>query len=85
MINGFQEVCALKISELWTLYSVIQMLLIENVCRLSLHIEQTRYMRHLAHQVANKIALTDNKTKLHTAFTQYEPFTVYPTFSVTLF
>ncbi|WP_375669339.1 hypothetical protein, partial [Bartonella sp. MR168JLCBS] len=66
MINGFQEVCALKIGELWALPSVIQMLLIENVCRLSLRIEQARHMRHLAHQVADKISLAENETKLHT-------------------
>ncbi|WP_208440794.1 hypothetical protein, partial [Bartonella raoultii] len=34
MINGFQEICALKIGELWALPSVLQMLLIENVRRL---------------------------------------------------
>ncbi|VEJ44693.1 Uncharacterised protein [Bartonella vinsonii] len=66
MINGFQEIHALKIGELWALPSVIQMLLIENVCRFSLRIEQTRSMRHLAHKVADKISLADNETKLHT-------------------
>ncbi|EJF98132.1 hypothetical protein MEI_00631 [Bartonella vinsonii subsp. arupensis Pm136co] len=85
MINGFQEICALKIGELWALPSVIQMLLIENVCRLSLRIEQTRSMRHLAHKVADEISLADNETKLHTLFTRYKPFTVDPTFSTHLF
>ncbi|UNF43904.1 protein ndvB [Bartonella krasnovii] len=85
MINGFQEVCALKIGELWALPSVIQMLLIENVRRLALRIEQTRTMRQLAHKVADKIFLTYNETKLHTLFTCYAPFTVYPSFSAHLF
>ncbi|SQF97027.1 GH36-type glycosyl hydrolase domain-containing protein [Bartonella quintana] len=85
MINGFQEVCALKIGELWALPSVIQMLLIENVCRLSLRIEQARHMRHLAHQVADKISLAENETKLHTLFTLYETFTADSTFSAHLF
>ncbi|WP_435521228.1 GH36-type glycosyl hydrolase domain-containing protein [Bartonella silvatica] len=85
MINGFQEVCPLKIGELWALPSVIKMLLIENVSRLSLRIEKTRYMRRLAHKVAYQVSLTDNETKLHTLLTQYKPFTVYPTFSAHLF
>ncbi|AFR25829.1 GH36-type glycosyl hydrolase domain-containing protein [Bartonella quintana] len=85
MINGFQEVCALKIGELWALPSVIQMLLIENVCRLSLRIEQARHMRHLAHQVADKISLAENETKLHTLFTLYETLTADSTFSAHLF
>lgn len=85
MINGFQEVCVLKIGELWALPSVIQMLLIENVCRLSLRIEQRRYMRYLAYQAADKISRADNETKLHVLFTQYEPFTVDATFSACLF
>ncbi|WP_208435571.1 GH36-type glycosyl hydrolase domain-containing protein [Bartonella phoceensis] len=85
LINGFQEVCALKIGELWALPSVMQMLLIENVCRISQRIEQTRYMRHLAHKAADKISLAENETKLHTLFTQYESFTADPTFSALLF
>ncbi|BBL52826.1 protein ndvB [Bartonella quintana] len=85
MINGFQEVCALKIGELWALPSVIQMLLIENVCRLSLRIEQARHMRHLAHQVADKISLAENETKLHTLFILYETLTADSTFSAHLF
>ncbi|EJF76141.1 hypothetical protein ME7_01130 [Bartonella birtlesii LL-WM9] len=84
-INGFQKVCALEIGELWALSSIIQMLLIENVRRLSLRIEKTRYMRHLAHKVADKISLADNETKLHTLFTQYKPFTADSTFSAHLF
>ncbi|MCZ2157728.1 protein ndvB [Bartonella sp. 220] len=85
MIKGFQEICTLKIGELWALPSVMQMLLIENVCRLSQHIEKTRSMRHLAHKVADKISLADNETKLHTLFTRYESFTADPTFSTHLF
>ncbi|WP_019223162.1 GH36-type glycosyl hydrolase domain-containing protein [Bartonella rattaustraliani] len=85
MINGFQEVCVLKIGELWALPSVIQMLLIENVYRLSLRIEQRRHMRILAYQAADIISRTDNETKLHALFTQFEPFTVDTTFSARLF
>ncbi len=85
MINGFQEVCALTIGELWALPSVMQMLLIENVRRLSVRIEKARHLRHLASQVADKISLVENKTNLHSLFTQYKPFTVDPTFSAHLF
>ncbi|WP_425277562.1 GH36-type glycosyl hydrolase domain-containing protein [Bartonella florencae] len=85
MINGFQEICALKIGELWALPSVIQMLLIENVYRLSLRIEQTLYMRHLANKVAHQIFLADNEIKLHSLFTRYKSFTVNPSFSAHLF
>ncbi|WP_375675448.1 GH36-type glycosyl hydrolase domain-containing protein [Bartonella sp. AP9QHHD] len=85
MTNGFQEVCALTIGELWALPSVMQMLLIENVRRLSVRIEKARHMRHLASQVADKISLVENKTNLHSLFTQYKPFTVDPTFSAHLF
>ncbi|WP_254473576.1 GH36-type glycosyl hydrolase domain-containing protein [Bartonella sp. B1098] len=85
MINGFQEVCALTIGELWALPSVIQMLLIENVRRLSVRIEKARQMRHLASQVADKISLVENKTSLNSLFTQYKPFTADPTFSAHLF
>ncbi|GAA5096929.1 glucoamylase family protein [Bartonella acomydis] len=85
MIDGFQEICALKIGELWALPSVIQMLLIENVRRLSLRIEQTRHMRYLANKVAHQIFLADNETKLHSLLKRYEPFTVDPTFSAHLF
>lgn len=85
MINGFQEIHALKIAELWALPSVIQMLLIENVGRLSLRIEQTQSMHHLAHKVADKISLANNEIKLYTLFTHYEPFIVNPTFSTHLF
>ncbi len=84
-INGFQKVCTLEISELWALPSVMQMLLIENIRRLSLRIEQTQYMRHFVHTVADKISLADNETKLHTLFTQYKPFTADSTFSAHLF
>ncbi len=85
MINGFQEVCALTIGELWALPSVMQMLLIENVRRLSVRIEKARHMRHLANQVADKISLVENKTSLNSLFTQYKPFTVDSTFSAHLF
>ncbi|WP_375682587.1 MULTISPECIES: GH36-type glycosyl hydrolase domain-containing protein [unclassified Bartonella] len=85
MTNGFQEVCALTIGELWALPSVMQMLLIENGRRLSVRIEKARHMRHLASQVADKISLLENKTNLHSLFTQYKPFTVDPTFSAHLF
>ncbi|WP_375608959.1 GH36-type glycosyl hydrolase domain-containing protein [Bartonella sp. AC53GZZY] len=85
MINGFQEVCALTIGELWALPSVMQMLLIENVRRLSVRIEKARHMRHLASQVADKISLVENKPKLHSIFTQYQPLTIDPTFSAHLF
>ncbi len=85
MINGFQEVCALTIGELWALPSVMQMLLIENVRRLSVRIEKARRMRHLASQVADKISLVENKPKLHSIFTQYQPLTIDPTFSAHLF
>ncbi|WP_375688886.1 glucoamylase family protein, partial [Bartonella sp. AP57NXGY] len=85
MTNGFQEICALTIGELWALPSVMQMLLIENVRRLSVRIEKARHMRHLASQVADKISLVENKTNLHSLFTQYKPFTVDPTFSAHLF
>ncbi|WP_413154271.1 GH36-type glycosyl hydrolase domain-containing protein [Bartonella sp. cb54] len=84
-INGFQKICALKIGELWALPSVIQMLLIENVRRLSLCIEQARHMCHLAHQAADQIFLAENETKLHTLFTLYEAFTAHSTFSAHLF
>ncbi|WP_375705043.1 GH36-type glycosyl hydrolase domain-containing protein [Bartonella sp. AA86SXKL] len=85
MTNGFQEVCALTIGELWALPSVMQMLLIENVRRLSVRIEKARHMRHLASQVADKISLVKNKTNLHSLFTQYKSFIVDPTFSAHLF
>ncbi|EJF83499.1 hypothetical protein MCU_01184 [Bartonella elizabethae Re6043vi] len=85
MINGFQEVCALTIGELWALPSVMQMLLIENVRRLSVRIENARQMRHLASQVADKISLVENKTNLNSLFTQYKSFTADPTFSAHLF
>lgn len=84
-INGFQKFCALKIGELWALPSVIQMLLIENVRRLSLRIEQTRHMRHIAHQVADKISLTENEPKLHALLTFYETLTADSTFAAHLF
>ncbi|PIT71030.1 GH36-type glycosyl hydrolase domain-containing protein [Bartonella tribocorum] len=85
MINGFQEVCALTIGELWALPSVMQMLLIENVRRLSVRIEKARHMCHLAAQVADQISLVENKTSLNSLFTQYKPFTADPTFSAHLF
>ncbi|MBB4075960.1 cyclic beta-1,2-glucan synthetase [Bartonella fuyuanensis] len=85
MINGFQEACALTIGELWALPSVMQMLLIENVRRLSVRIEKVRHMRHLAGQVANRISCVENKTKLHSIFAQYKPLTADPTFSAYLF
>ncbi|WP_455476022.1 GH36-type glycosyl hydrolase domain-containing protein [Bartonella sp. B17] len=84
-INGFQEVCALKIGELWALPSVIQLLLIENIHRLALYIEQARHMRHLAHKVADKLFLAENKTKLHALFALYEKFIADSTFSAHLF
>lgn len=85
MINGFQEVCALTIGELWALPSVMQMLLIENVSRLSVRIEKARHMRYLANQVADKISLVENKKSLNSLFTQYKPFTTDLTFSAHLF
>ncbi|WP_182480093.1 GH36-type glycosyl hydrolase domain-containing protein [Bartonella chomelii] len=85
MVNGFQEVCNLKIGELWALPSVIRMILIENVRRLSLRIEQAQHMRYLANQVANKITLAKNETELHNLFTLYEKFTANLTFSTHLF
>ncbi|WP_375617064.1 hypothetical protein, partial [Bartonella sp. AP58NXGY] len=65
--------------------SVMQMLLIENVRRLSVRIEKARQMRHLASQVADKISLVENKTNLNSLFTQYKSFTADPTFSAHLF
>ncbi|WP_375655845.1 hypothetical protein, partial [Bartonella sp. AA83SXKL] len=60
-------------------------LLIENVRRLSLRIEQTRHMRHIAHQVADKISLTENEPKLHALLTFYETLTADSTFAAHLF
>ncbi|WP_406603992.1 GH36-type glycosyl hydrolase domain-containing protein [Bartonella gliris] len=85
IVNGFQEICNLTIGELWALPSVVRMLLIENVRRLSLRIEKTQHMRHLANQVADKIALAENETKLHSLFTLYEKLTADSTFSAHLF
>ncbi|WCR55609.1 MAG: Cyclic beta-1 2-glucan synthase [Bartonella clarridgeiae] len=84
MVNGFQKVCTLKISELWALPFVVRMILIENVRRLSLRIEQARYMRSLANQVADKTALAKNETQLN-ILTLYEKLTSHSTFSAHLF
>ncbi|WP_438752157.1 GH36-type glycosyl hydrolase domain-containing protein [Bartonella rochalimae] len=84
MVNGFQKICTLKISELWALPFVVRIILIENVRRLSLRIEQARYMRFLANQAADKIALTKNETQLN-ILTLYETLTSHSIFSAHLF
>ncbi|WP_442879677.1 GH36-type glycosyl hydrolase domain-containing protein [Bartonella sp. CB189] len=85
MVRGFQEIHALKICELWALPSIIQMLLIENIRRLALRIEQAQHMRHLAHEVANQISLKKSELKLHTSFSLYTKFLSNSTFSSHLF
>ncbi|EJF85072.1 GH36-type glycosyl hydrolase domain-containing protein [Candidatus Bartonella washoeensis] len=85
IVNGFQEIDNLTIGELWALPSVVRMLLIENIRRISLRIKETQHMRHLANEVANKIALAKNETKLHSLFTLYEELTADSTFSAHLF
>ncbi|WP_434037815.1 GH36-type glycosyl hydrolase domain-containing protein [Bartonella ancashensis] len=85
LVNGFQKVCPLKICELWALPSVIRIILIENICRLSLRIDKTRQTRHYANQAADKIALTKNESQLHILLTSYEPLTSDPTFLAHLF
>ncbi|KEG15790.1 hypothetical protein H705_01220 [Bartonella bacilliformis Cond044] len=87
IVNGFQKVCYLKIGELWALPSIIRMILIENVRRLSSHIEHAQHMRHCANQAADKIALAKDKdeARLHTLFTFYEKLITDSTFSAHLF
>ncbi|SPU26655.1 Cellobiose phosphorylase [Candidatus Bartonella washoeensis] len=85
IVNGFQEIDNLTIAELWALPSVVRMLLIENIRRISLRIKETQHMRHLANEVADKIALAKNETKLHSLFTLYEELTADSTFSAHLF
>lgn len=85
IVNGFQEICNLKIGELWALPFIIRMILIENVRRLSLRIDQARHMSHLANQAADKIILAENETQLSNLFTLYDKLTVDPIFSSRLF
>ncbi|MCZ2203439.1 GH36-type glycosyl hydrolase domain-containing protein [Bartonella sp. A05] len=85
IINGFQEICTLNIGELWALPFVIRMILIENVRRLSLRIEQARHMSLFANQAADKITLAEDESQLSNLFTFYEKLTADPIFSSRLF
>lgn len=58
IVEGFQEIQALHIGELWALPSLLRCVLVENLRRLSVRIERARSMRLLANRLADQIAAT---------------------------
>lgn len=85
MVEGYQEVKAFQIGELWALPSAVRMILIENARRLSLRIERARRMRHFANQAADKIMQTTDAAARNALFASYEKSISDATFSTHLF
>nr|WP_306265546.1 glucoamylase family protein [Pararhizobium sp. IMCC3301] len=55
-VQGFQTSDTLKIGELWALPSVLRYVLIENLHRISIRLQQSRKMRTRANELADRLA-----------------------------
>ncbi len=60
IVEGFQSVEPMKIGEIWALPSLLRFVLIENLRRLAVRVANSRSMRLIANEVADKV-LADRK------------------------
>jgi len=56
LVDGYQSVQTLSIGELWALPSLLRFVLIENLRRLAMRVNRGRIMRHIANDVADRLA-----------------------------
>lgn len=84
MVEGYQEVSAFQIGELWALPSAVRMILIENARRLSSRIERASRMRYFANEAADKIMQTTSHADRSALFATYEDTTSDSTFATHL-
>ncbi len=73
-VEGYQEVSALRIGELWAIPAMLRFVLIEQLARLAYQIDRVRRMREQANRLANVILATDDPAADRKAMADFDAY-----------
>lgn len=82
VVEGFQTKEPMKIGELWALPSLLRFVLVENLKRIAVRVDRARRMRHIANEVADRVAATpddDEDLKILAPYARHAGDTTFAT------